>query len=632
MCGISGIYNYRSHEPADEALLLRMTRVITHRGPDDEGIQLLGPCGLGSRRLSILDISGGHMPMASADKKTWITFNGEVYNFMDLRKPLEARGHDFHTHGDTEVILHDFMERGPEACRSWNGMFAAAIYDTEKNRLFVARDHFGIKPVYYYDSGQTLLFGSELKSILEDPRVSRELDHEALQAFLTLRYLPSPLTLLKNIRKLPPGHYLLADESGVHVTRYFDEVPTLDERITEAEIIDQYLDLFGKAVKRQMVADVPVGLMLSGGVDSAALAYYMARASDRKIQTFSIGFPGTGDWNELNDAGETAELIGTDHHPLLIEKDDYTEFFPKSFWYLEEPTSEPTISAYYHVCKLAAGHLKVVLMGQGADEPLAGYDRYFGERYHGLVAPFLRWTPLGKVIELLPRSEKMKMSVRSLAEKDSLERFLKIQTVFQPQWQKDLVKPGVLAPDRDIWREVRSILKPLQQRVSHLPPLSQLLYLDARTMLSDNLLLFGDKISMANSLEVRVPYLDVELIRFVESIPPHFKIRGLERKYFHRKAMSRVLPEKIINRKKRGFATPMDSWFRTELTGVVRKVLMNPDAAVADVFKQDVIKHMIDLHVSGRENFRKQIFVLLSYEFWAQRFLHGRTVSFADYK
>jgi asparagine synthase (glutamine-hydrolysing) len=631
MCGIAGFFHYASSSAPDPELLERMTAIVAHRGPDDSGTKIIGRCGLGNRRLSIIDLAGGHMPMADESRGVWITFNGEIYNFRELRSALEGRGHRFATRSDTEVILHHYIEHGPRGAVDWKGIFGAAIYDSREERLFLARDHFGIKPLYYYDDGRTVYFGSELKSILEASSVPRELNHDALSLFLMLRYLPSPHTLLKGIRKLAPGHFLMADARGVREELYFTDVPEINESLREEEILEQHLELLGQAVKRQMVADVPVGLMLSGGVDSAALAYYMSKATAGKIKTFTVGFPGSGDWNELEDAKRTAEWVGTEHYPLLIEKDDYIDFFPQSFWYLEEPVSEPTISAYYHVCKLAASHLKVVLMGQGADEPLAGYDRYFGERYRALAAPLIRYTPVGAVIESLPRLEKMKMSVRSLSERDPLQRFLKICTVTQPAWQKELLKHPSSNGHTDGHALAEMALGSLQKRVTNLPPLAQLLYVDARTMLSDDLLLFGDKISMANSLEVRVPYLDLDLMRFVESVPQRFKIRGLTRKYFHKQALKRVLPAEIMNRKKRGFATPMDKWFRREIGGQVRQVLLHPYAAVADVFRQETIGRMIDLHTSGKENFRKQIFLLLSYEFWAQGFLKNRSVSFRDY-
>ena len=630
MCGIAGLFHYSPQKSPDPDLIQKMTSIIAHRGPDDEGIKIIGPCGLGNRRLSIIDLSGGHMPMSDESDTVWITFNGEIYNFRELRAPLEAKGHKFRNRSDTEVILHSYIEHGPFAAKDWNGMFDVAMFDSRKNELYLARDHFGVKPLYYYDNGHSLYFGSELKSILEDPQVPRELDEEAISLFLTLRYLPSPYTLLKGIHKLPPGHFLVANEHGVRIEAYYNDTPTINESWTEDDIFEQHLALLGQAVKRQMVSDVPVGLMLSGGVDSAALAYYMSKATDGKVRTFSVGFPGKGDWNELKDAEQTAKWIGTEHYPLLIEQDDYIDFFPKSFWYLEEPISEPTISAYYHVCKLARSHLKVVLMGQGADEPLAGYDRYFGERYRSLAAPWIKYTPLGAVIRSLPRLEKMKMSVRSLAENDPLERFLKIITVFQPEWQAKLLKKPINS-QTDCRSLAREIMSKKQKQVQYLPPLAQLLFMDARTMLADDLLLFGDKIAMANSLEVRVPYLDLDLMKFVESVPQKYKIHGLTRKYFHKKALTRVLPQEIMNRKKRGFATPMDVWFRTEIPGKVRSVLLHPQAAVGDVFSQKTIADLIDLHVAGKENFRKQIFILLSYEFWAQRFLKNRTVSFADY-
>jgi asparagine synthase (glutamine-hydrolysing) len=631
MCGIAGFFHYATSVVPDRSVLERMTRVIAHRGPDDEGILIAGACGLGNRRLSIIDLAGGHMPMTSVDGNAHITFNGEIYNFRELRSPLESKGRKFRTRSDTEVILNHYLEWGPAGAKDWNGMFGVAIFDARAEQLFLARDHFGVKPLYYYDNGQTVYFGSELKSILEAPEVPRELDTEALTLFLTLRYLPSPYTLLKGIRKLAPGQFLLANATGVRLESYYTDRPVINESVTEEEVVERHLALLAQAVERQMVSDVPVGLMLSGGVDSAALAYYMSKSGGDRVKTFSVGFPGSGDWNELDDAKRTADWLGTEHHPLLIEQDDYIDFFPKSFWYLEEPVSEPTISAYYHVCKLAASRLKVVLMGQGADEPLAGYDRYFGERYHGLVAPLLRYTPLGPIIRSLPRLEKMKMSVRSLSETDTLERFVKICTVFQPEWQRDLLKDGVSIGNGDPRALARTVLGQRQRQVDTLPALAQLLYVDARTMLSDDLLLFGDKIAMANSLEVRVPYLDLELMRFVESVPERFKIHGLTRKYFHKKALARVLPAEIMQRKKRGFATPMDKWFRSEISGLVRRVLLHPDAAVAEVFRPQTIARLIDLHTSGKENFRKQIFLLLSYEFWAQRFLKNRTVSFGDY-
>ncbi len=411
MCGIAGTFEFRTGAPVDRRVLQRMTDVLSHRGPDDGGmfVSREGDVGLGHRRLSIIDLSSGNQPMADAAEELWIVFNGEIYNFPELKRELQSRGHRFRTASDTEVILVLYKQEGEEGLVRLNGIFAFALYDSRRRRLVLARDHFGVKPLYYTVAGGTLVFGSELKSILEHPAVSRRLDLTALNSFLTYRYNPSPQTLLEGIAKLPPAHVLTVEAGGEpRVCPFWHDEPVTLGTIGEEEAVEEYSRLLQAAVKRQMISDVPVGLLLSGGIDSAVMGRLMQDAGGGKVKTFTIGFKGRGDYNELDDARESARILGTDHEEIELSAKDYLAFFPRSFYYTEEPIAEPTIPALYFVSRLAASRVKVVLAGQGADEPLAGYDRYVGEFYLDRYAALFRHLPMEAVAALLPRNERFK--------------------------------------------------------------------------------------------------------------------------------------------------------------------------------------------------------------------------------
>jgi asparagine synthase (glutamine-hydrolysing) len=621
MCGICGIYNYATGAPAARALVESMAHSIRHRGPDDDGFHFDGALGLGFRRLSIIDLATGHQPLADEDESRWVILNGEIYNYRGLRAELEAAGHRFRTRTDTETIAHGHEVWGADVTNHLNGMFAFALWDAPRRELLLARDPLGIKPLYWYDDGKRVLFGSEIKAILQDDSVPREIDLEALAVFLAYGYVPSPRTLFKGIRKLPPGWRLRVDANGARSERYWRAVPSIRSAITEAEAIDEYARLLRQAVERQRMSDVPIGVMLSGGVDSGVVTAILAEMSAEPVRTFSVGFEEEGDWNELEEAADTARRFHTEHHPLRISARDYTDFFADSFWYLEEPVLSQSTFAFYYVSKLARQHVKVVLTGQGADEPLAGYDRYRGERLASRLG-WLAGSPLSRgLVGALPRAEKLKRAARSLSERDPVTRFAEIHALFAEDQRRALLRPDT-ARALDGF-DTRAPLRPLQAEVAHLDPLAQLLYCDTRLSLPDDLLMYGDKMSMANSLEARVPLLDVDLVEFVESLPVALKMRGLTGKYVHKRAAERWLPQSTIRRPKKGFATPVDAWFQKELGGFVRDTVLAPTSACREYFEASAIQRMLDEHVSRRRDHRRQLFALLSFELWHRRFLRS---------
>lgn len=621
MCGITGVFNYKSQRTVSRDILKIMTASLKHRGPDEEGyfIDQQTGVGLGHRRLSIIDLKTGKQPMSNTEEDIWIVLNGEIYNFPELKKELKSKGYNFRTKSDTEIVIYLYEEHGEEAFARLNGIFAFAIYDKRQKCVILARDHFGVKPLYYTLSNGRLLFGSEIKAILKDPSVKKELDYEAFNSFLTFRYNPSPQTLFKRIKKLLPGHYLRVTSIGnIELSSYWNYSPETNWQITEKEAIDEYKQLLQNAVQRQMISDVPLGLLLSGGVDSAIIGYLMKKFTQERVRTFTVGFPGKGDYNELDDARKTAKAIDSDHHELLITQDDFLNLFYKSFLITEEPISEPTIPALYYVSKLASKFLKVVLAGQGADEPLAGYHRYLGVYYFDRYSGIFNKLPYKKIITLLPRNERLKRFAYMSKFTTELQRFLAAYTIFTPFQKELLLKEDI---KRNISNVDNKLVENIYIQTNKLEDsLSKVLFIDTRMNLSDNLLLFNDKITMANSLEMRVPFLDVDLIKFLESLPSKFKIKNFNRKYIHKKALESWLPKEIIYRKKRGFSTPIDKWLQTNLAKMVIKLLNANNSACKRYFNIDFINTMIDQHQRRKENFQKQIFLLLSFELWFKSF------------
>jgi asparagine synthase (glutamine-hydrolysing) len=618
----------------------RMLSEMIHRGPDDEGQYLDGPIALGMRRLSIIDVAGGHQPLSNEDGTVWVVLNGEIYNFQELRHELEGKGHVFATRSDTEVIVHGYEEWGDDCVSHLNGMFGLAVWDARKHRLLLARDHFGVKPLYFYAERDRLVWASEIKALLVDPTIPREVDRRALDLYLTFRFVPAPHTMFANIRKLAPGHRLIQDEKSCRIERYFfppsprpgdGRGEGQNQGHSESEWIAILQERLEAAVRRQMISDVPIGALLSGGVDSGAVVAIMSQLTDHPVRTFTVGFADSDDINELKEARATAALFGTDHEEVILGSMDYQDLLQKAIWHMDEPIATTSALAMYSVCRLAREHVTVVLTGQGADEPFAGYPRHWGERYGSLyrgLHPFLRDRVLSPLIEGLPRQERLKRAARSLAIGDITERFAKVYAVFSEPVKDGLWQPGMLPGRR--FEHVCEVIDYWRSGIENADPLVQMTYVDTRLSLSDDLLTYGDKMSMAASIEARVPFLDLDYMRAVEALPPSLRIRGTTHKYIHKKAVAKWLPPEVIGRKKRGFDTPVDRWFRSELTGYVREMLLSADAACPVYFQSSAIDRLIREHIRGRQDHRRQLFALLTFELWHRQFIGKGSVSSAS--
>lgn len=611
MCGFVAVF-LPGRQPVDPALLDRMTDAMAHRGPDGRGTFHSPGVGLGHRRLAIIDLEGGHQPLRSGAR--WATvFNGEVYNYQRIRPTLPG---PWQTHSDTEVMLRSYEVHGLDGLRPLVGMWGVAIWDEQERRLVVIRDRLGVKPVYYAElPGGGVAFASELRALLEHPGVDRALDADALAQLLTYRYIPAPRTLYRGIKKLLPGHAAFVDDTGLRFERYWDVRPQPVPR-TDAEAELAFLEAFDDAVRLRMVSDVPVGVFLSGGIDSAAVLQAMGKGG---VHAFTIGFQGNAKDDELAYAEETARLYGAQHHTLTIGPADYAAYFDRYAAQLEEPVLNDSAMATHFLSELARRHVKVVLSGQGADEPLAGYDRYRGEllstafrrlKVPGLLGPVVERTPL------LP--EKLKRGFRSLGTADPLDRALRIYAVFQEEEKAQLLRPHLRLDD-----DVRAPVQRLHDEVPGLSPLGRMLYTDTRLWLVDDLLLVADKLSMAHGLELRVPFLDHRLVELVESMTDDHKLRitrrGFVSKRVHRAAMARRLPAEVLTRKKRGFNNPMDTWLRRELQPMLAQRLVHGDSPVHEWLDRGAISALVEAHQSGKRDARRQLFLLLTLDSWARQ-------------
>jgi asparagine synthase (glutamine-hydrolysing) len=622
MCGICGIFDRRG-EPVDRSTLDAMISVLRHRGPDGTGDLVDREVGLGHLRLSIIDVDGGAQPIGNEDGSLQVVFNGEIYNFVELRAELEAFGHRFKTRSDTEVIVHAYEQWGQDCVRRFNGMFAFALWDSSRREVFLARDHLGIKPLYYVDLGTRVLFASEIKALLQDPACTREMDVEALAELFTFRYVPSPKTLFKGIFKLPPGHRMTLSSRGMTVDRFWTWVPRNHTRQSEAALVEEYQELLEDAVRLQLRSDVPLGLFLSSGIDSSVLLAIMSQYGGT-VRAFTIGFEGGGKNNEVDRAQEMARMFGAKHDFMMVAPQDYEKYYERYLWDLEEPVGNETAAAFYFVSKITSQHVKVALTGQGADEPWAGYDRYIGAKF----SSFYSRVPAGvtegvaSLVTRMPgRFERLKRSAVALGEPDALTRFAKMYSFFSADMKQQLFGADLKGQLAAAGHQPKDALRRLQSDVQDMDPLSQMLYIDARSNLPDDLLMVGDKMSMANSLEARVPFLDYRLVEFIESLPPGLKLNRLTGKYLHKKALEKWLPKEVIWRKKKGFANPVEHWFRGRMRPFVEDCLLAPEAAVARYFDQGYIRRMLELDRSGKEQFRRHIYLLVSLELWHRRFL-----------
>ena len=611
MCGFVAVF-LPGRAEVEPGLLDRMTDAMAHRGPDGRGTHRAPGVGLGHRRLAIIDLEGGHQPLFSGDR--WATvFNGEVYNYQRIKPTLPG---PWQTHSDTEVLLRAYETRGLMGLEPLVGMWGVAIWDAQKHELVVIRDRLGVKPVYYAElAGGGVAFASELRALLEHPGVDRRLDPDGLAQLLTYRYVPAPRTLYRGIKKLLPGHAAFASQAGLRFERYWDVRPAPTAR-TDSEAELAFLEAFDDAVRLRMVSDVPVGIFLSGGMDSAAVLQGMGKSG---VHAFTIGFADNARDDELAYAQETAQLYGAVHHSLTIGPADYAAYFDRYAAQLEEPVLNDSAMATHFRSELARRHVKVVLSGQGADEPLAGYDRYRGEllstafrrlRVPGLLTPILERTP--------GVPEKVKRGFRSLGPACPMDRALRIYAGFPADVISELLRPNLEPKD-----DVRAPVARLHQEVPQLSPLGRMLYTDTRLWLVDDLLLVADKLSMAHGLELRVPFLDHRLVELVESMSDDQKLRitrrGFISKRVHRAAMARRLPAQVLTRKKRGFNNPMDTWLRRELQPMVASRLTDGDSPIHEWLDRGAIRALVEAHQSGRRDARRQLFLLLTLDSWARQ-------------
>lgn len=624
MCGIVGQLRVTEESGAiDRALLQSMSDLIAHRGPDEEGFYFDHRVGLGMRRLSIIDLTKGNQPMHNEDRTVWLVFNGEIFNFPEIREDLVARGHRFYTDTDTEVIVHLYEDEGEQFVHRLRGMFAIALWDVSKGKLLLVRDRLGIKPLYYSVKEGTLLFGSEMKSLLLSPLVDRSVDPVALDMYLTFRYVPSPYTLLKDVRKLPPGHLMAIADGEIRVERYWDLDAGASAFGTEQECQDALRDQLQECVNSRLVSDVPLGVLLSGGVDSSAVVGMMSRAGVQDIKTFTVGFDGADNLNEFPDARRVATEFGTEHREMLIDSSDYIGFLAKFIWHLDEPIGDFSAVAFYHITRLAREHVTVALSGQGADELFAGYNRYTAEqfsRWYRKLPLALRSNIVVPLVASLPGALNAKRAVRSLGEEDFVTRYLAINEVFEPALKSLLYTDCFAEEVAD--NDIRAFLSDaLPADSTDLSTLQRTLYLDTKYWLGDYLLLYTDKLSMANSLEARVPFLDHELVSGCFRLPDDMKIRGTQKKYVFKRALEGLVPRENIYKKKKGFLAPTNEWLRSDMGGYIEDLLMSDRALARGYFSADGIRELLDKHKSGREDFGRHLFCLALLEIWFRVFI-----------
>ena len=617
MCGICGQYNFASGAPVLRQDVEAMTATIRHRGPDDDGFLFAGPLGLGFRRLSIIDLAGGHQPMSDAEETVWVIFNGEIYNFRELRGELESRGHRFRTSSDTEAIIHGYKEWGTAVFDRLNGMFGVAIWDVRNRRLVLARDAMGIKLVYYAIRDGQLWFGSEMRPILAAMEQRPEVDPVALNLFLRYRYTPSPLTIFKGIEKLAPGTMLVAENGTARVERWYRYAPTpFPTSKTEDEACHELTHLYRAAMRRHLISDVPVGLLLSGGMDSALLLALMNEHGG-PWPAYTVGYGESFEDDELADAAETALMLGADHVTVKLDQREFERSLPHIVECLEEPIATSSIVPMYFVSQRARQDVKVALIGQGPDELFGGYKRHLGVRYgnYWRRLPLTVRSLVGAAITQLPRNEMLKRGVYSLGLPDRVERYQHVFSLAPRESVDGLFQDGLLpqrAGDRilDCWSE----LLPQMEKTDELGGLQ---LLEVRSTLPDELLMYADKLSMTHSLEVRVPYLDREVVEYVQRLGASLKIRHGNRKWLHRRVSRAFLPNRILKRKKRGFGVNVvDGWFQSSVSGKLEQMLLDPGSTMYGLLRHDVVGRLYETHRAGSQDNHKLLFSLAVFEQW----------------
>jgi asparagine synthase (glutamine-hydrolysing) len=621
MCAISGIVNLDPGKPVDPAVLDRMTDIMSHRGPDGRGTFIDGNAGLGHRRLSIIDLAGGAQPMFNEDRSVVTVFNGEIYNYADLTGELVSRGHRFITHCDTETIVHAYEEYGDSCVDRFRGMFAIALWDTKRKRLLLVRDRLGIKPVYYYEGQGFLAFASEIKALLEIPGVPCEVDPDALSLYASLRYVPGPRTMFRHIFKLQPGHLLTLDKHGTSIRKYWD-VEFHPRYESERELLASFDSLLTESVRLRLMAEVPLGVFLSGGVDSSSILAVMSELRRAEgINTFSVGYEEISgkeaESNEFEYARMAADAFGAKHHECRIGPRDVQDILPQIVWHLDEPLADPSCVPLYFVSRAAKEDITVVLSGEGADEILSGYSIYRrmlqmenlyrcgGRLLSPFAAAFRSFVP----------------GERTRAAFDSInipleERYRGVSRAFRSGMKRRLLPWNVDQGEKNLAELFESCF----QSAGRTSTLNRMLYVDTHIWLPDDLLLKADKMTMANQLELRVPFLDHRVVEFCSRLPQNSKLSGKTGKVLLRQLMKDRLPSPILSRGKKGFPVPTATWLRGELRGWVHDTLLSSSSAVREYMNPDVVKQVVREHEEGRINREQELWTLLVFETWHRTF------------
>jgi len=628
MCGICGVLNLDSRRPADRTRVAAMCEALRHRGPDEEGSHVDGEVALGIRRLKVIDLDTGSQPLHNEDRTVWVVFNGEIYNFRALRKELESKGHEFHTRTDGETIVHLYEEHGEECMTRLRGMFAFAVWDSRRRRLMLVRDRVGVKQLYYSYSEDALAFGSEIKCLLQGPSRGGSIDLRALHDFLVYRYVAGERTIFESIKRLPPAHRLVHENGSSRVERYWKLDPRPRETADEAEVVGEFRRRFEEAVRIRMISDVPLGAFLSGGIDSSAVVGIMAQSSTEPVKTFTIGYEAEGVYyDERRYARLVAERFGTDHHELVV-RPQVEDVMPKIIRAFDEPFGDSSVIPNWFVSKHTREHVTVALSGLGGDEVAAGYERYLG----GVLSERVRRVPghgtLGRWIQRLPDSRDGSLAVDRVKrffaglEYDFPERYRRYVSTFTREEVSALLAPDLR--ERARGEPYEDPLEVAGRDLVGYDVLSRMTFLDIRTYLPDDLLVLADRLSMAHSLEARVPFVDHELLEFVATIPSRIKLRGTEKKHLLRAAFKDLLPPEILRRKKIGFSIPLAVWFRGSLRSYLMDWLGEARMARLGYFDVAAVSRLIAEHVSRRHNHENKLWVLLMFSLWHDAYVEKR--------
>ncbi len=628
MCGLCGVFNFRKGVPVIPSSIEKMVNILRHRGPDESGLYCRGRIGLGSCRLSIIDLKKGHQPLHNEDNSIWIVCNGEIYNYLELRDELKKKGHTFYTKSDTEVIVHLYEKYGERCLDYLNGIFAFAIWNKRKKKLFLARDRLGVKPLFYYRDKDKLIFASEIKAILQEPTLKREVNQEALYHFLSLNYIPSPLTIFKNIYSLPAGHMLMCSDKNFKVLKYWDVSFEETYDLGKMEFIEQLKDYLDRSIKMQLISDVPIGAFLSGGIDSSTIVNFIRENSNEAIKTFNVRFQEPS-YDESCYATQASKLFNTQHYEIFCKPQDYINFLPKIIRHADNLTTDVSMLPLYLVSQLASQHVKVVLSGDGADELFAGYSTYAADK----LACLYRYLPGVVTTKLIPSLvSRLPLSSRKMSFEFKAKRFIQgvnlspeeahysWRTIFSEEEKKKLLVKDFL---NDSFRDTFQVYRKFYQDTYSWETLSRHQYADMKVWLVDSILAKVDSMSMANSLEVRVPFLDHRLVEFAAKIPAKLKLNGLVNKYILKRAMKDKLPSSILKRTKAGFDIPIGKWLRTDLKKLMTDILNKTTVDRVGYFNWEYIKKLMDDHSSLKRDNGFKLLGLIHFSLWHDFYIKG---------